>query len=80
MSNTRCFNPRRTDALGGGGVNRAATRSNAMHFHHLSVLLNLPLLKLLQSKPSAKAFSAAVLHRRASSCVSTFVCPVKRGR
>jgi hypothetical protein len=32
MSNRRCFNPRRIGALGGDGVNRAAVRSNAMHF------------------------------------------------
>jgi hypothetical protein len=32
MSNTRFFNPRRNRAWSGIGIDRAAARSNAMHF------------------------------------------------
>jgi hypothetical protein len=32
MSNTRFFNPRRNGAWSGIGIDRAAARSNAMHF------------------------------------------------
>jgi hypothetical protein len=38
MTNTRCFNPWRIAVMGADGVNRAAARSNAMHYGNAAVM------------------------------------------